>query len=159
MDECGASGSYWLAMWSWESSVMCRPRNLELFAILTVVPLYAVVNCLLGSSQSQQSSLWSLQPWEIIVSAPFCEMLHFLPVCWLVIVVDEGHKYSIISKHDDMISTIYCSTVLSQQGNQQWTEHTAPGSTGVQCGSTGDATNPEWLRSPRQKVQNLVADV
>ena len=50
------------------------------------------------------------------------------------------------------------SAVMGQQGEQEGAQHTALGSPGVQCdGSGGLATDTYSLWSPRQKVQQPVA--
>lgn len=48
---------------------------------------------------------------------------------------------------------------MSQQGKQEWTEHTALGSDGIQCGGAGScAANCDGLGFPSQKVQNAVSE-
>ncbi|KAI4887939.1 hypothetical protein NFI96_027093, partial [Prochilodus magdalenae] len=59
-------------------------------------------------------------------------------VWWLVILADETHHSRIICKLDDVVRAVHCCTVVSQQVEQQRTEHTALGGPSAQRGGAGD---------------------
>lgn len=55
-----------------------------------------------------------------------------------------------------MIGAVLCSTVMSQQCAQQWTEHRALSSAGVQCGGVGGGVADLPGRKSRIQLQREV---
>ena len=77
-----------------------------------------VNNNLLGFADIQQ---------EVVVSAPHGQKVDLLPVEGLVVLGDETHQSCIVRKLHHVISVVGWCAVMSQQGEEQGTEHTALG--------------------------------
>jgi len=72
---------------------------------------------------------------QIVSATPFSQLCHFLTVWHFIIVADETYHCRIISELDDVVGAELGSTVVGQQCEEQWTEHTALWGTCAKCGS------------------------
>ncbi len=114
----------------------------------------------LSWSQQQSPSSLHIQR-EIVVTAPPSQAAHLAPVVCLISVADETHHSRVIHKFNEEVGVVWrwCSRGSAHSSEEEGAQHTSLG--GPLCSVwwcwmcfTAD---PYCLRSPGQKVQQLVA--
>ncbi len=96
---------------------------------------------------------------ETVVLAPWCESLHLIQVCGLIIVVSEAQNHSIISKFNDRSGAVRGHAVVCVERVEQGTQDTALWGSYVQGdGVWGVLAYFHHLKSAGEEVLNPVAE-
>ena len=91
---------------------------------------------------------------EVIVSAPQGQKVDPLPVMGLIVLGDETYQSCVVRKLHHVIGTVGCCAVVSQQGEEQGTEHTALRVPCAECDAARDVVADSYcLGSLAEKVQ------
>ncbi len=83
---------------------------------------------------------------ETVVLAPWCESLHLIQVCGLVIVVNEAQNHSIIHKFDNRSGAVRGHAVVCVERVEQGAQDTALWGSYIQ----GDGIGGELVNWPKQ---------
>ena len=75
---------------------------------------------------------------EVVVSAPRGQKVDLLPVVGLIVLGDETHQSCVVRKLHHVIGAVGCCAVVSQQGEEQGTEHTALRGPCAECDAARD---------------------
>ena len=78
---------------------------------------------------------------EVVVSAPRGQKVDLLPVVGLIVLGDETHQSCVVRKLHHVIGTEGCCAVVSQQGEEQGTEHTALRGPCAECDAARDVVH------------------
>lgn len=109
-----------------------------------------VNNHLLGLVDVQQ---------EVVVSAPRGQKVDLLPVVGLVVLGDETHQSCVVRKLHYVVCAVGWCAVVSQQGEEQGTEHTALGGPCAECDAARDVVaDSNCLWPLTEEVQQPVAE-
>ncbi len=111
--------------------------------------MWPLNNNLLGLADVQQ---------EVVVSAPRGQKVDLLPVVGLVILGDETHQSCVVSRLHQVIVAVGWCAVMSQQGEEQGTEHTTLGGPCAECDAARGAVTDSYCLWPlTEEVQQPVA--
>ena len=95
---------------------------------------------------------------EVVDIAPRGQEVDLLPVVGLIVLGDETHQSCVIRKLHHVIGAVGGCTVVSQQGEEQGTEHTALwGPCFERDAARGVVANSHCLWPLTEEVQNPVA--
>src|SRR4029434_3726968 len=95
---------------------------------------------------------------EVVVSAPRGQKVDLLPVVGIIVLGDETHQSCVVRKLHHVIGTVGCWAVVSQQGEEQGTEHTALRGPCTECDAARDVVADSYcLGSLTEKVQHPIA--
>ena len=95
---------------------------------------------------------------EVVVSAPRGQKVDLLPVVGLIVLGDETHQSCVVRKLHHVIGAVGCCAVVSQQGVEQGTEHTALRGPCAECDAARDVVADSYcLGSLTEKVQHPIA--
>ncbi len=96
---------------------------------------------------------------EAVVLAPWCESLHLIQVCGLVIVVNEAQNHSIISKFDNRGGAVWGHAVVCLERVEQGAQDTALWGSYVQGdGVRGELADFHHLWSGGEEILNPVTE-
>ena len=111
---------------------MCTPRNLVLltFSPAALSGKWWVFGVASPEVNNNLFCFADIQQ-EVVVSAPRGQMVAHFPVVGLVVPGDETHQSCVVCKLHHVIGAVGLCTVVSQQGEEQGTEHIALG--GLLC--------------------------
>ena len=95
---------------------------------------------------------------EVVVSAPRGQKVDLLPVVGLIVLGDETHQSCVVRKLHHVIGTVGCCAVVSQQGEEQGTEHTALWGPCAECDAARGVVADSYCLWPlTEEVQNPIA--
>ncbi len=96
---------------------------------------------------------------ETVVLAPWCESLHLIQVCGLVIVVNEGQNHSIVRKFDNRSGAVRGHAVVCVERVEQGAQDTALWGSYVQGdGVGGELADFYHLWSGGEEILNPVTE-
>ncbi len=96
---------------------------------------------------------------ETVVLAPWCKSLYLIQVCGLIIVGNEAHNHSIVSKFNNRSGAVRGHTVVCVERVEQGTQDTALWGSYVQgAGVGGELAYFHHLRSAGEEILNAVTE-
>ena len=81
---------------------------------------------------------------EVVVAAPCGQKVDLLPVVGLIVLSDETHQSGVIRKLHHVIGAVGWCAVVSQQGGEQGTEHTALWGPSAECDAARDVVSDSY---------------
>ena len=135
---------------------MCTPRNLVLLTRSTAAPSMVSGGCSVWLFLKSTTISFVLLTFSRRLLS--LQKVDLLPVVGLIVLGDETHQSCVVRKLHHVIGAVGCCAVVSQQGEEQGTEHTALRGPCAECDAARDVVADSYcLGSLTEKVQYPIA--